>query len=382
MNKTIRCGLLLTAVTLSCTAGFGQQPTLFTNNYDPKAEIPKLDAEKSVIYDPVRTWTYSHHPSVAFFKGTFYAVFSNGPEGEDECGQRIMLATSEDFTDWSEPRVILSPGEGEFGQTKILTPGGITVIGGKLTLYYTENDNDGTSNARLNPQLYAVTSPDGRTWTRPVSLGLAIFPSHAPLRLSTGRLAMTCNRAFYYSDDPAGLRGWHKCGTAEQDQTGHVTFEQIRPSLCEGELFEHADGTLYCLFRNSSTPYDGYLWQAQSYDGGRNWTMPVRSDFSDNNTKSFFCALPDGRYLYIGTPDNTRQGTRYPLVLALSEDGYNFGKTFILSDDRYTQQYKGRWKGGDYGYPYAMVHDGYIYVIVSRRKERIEIIRIEIDALQ
>ena len=40
MNKTIRCGLLLTAVTLSCTAGFGQQPTLFTNNYDPKAEIP------------------------------------------------------------------------------------------------------------------------------------------------------------------------------------------------------------------------------------------------------------------------------------------------------------------------------------------------------
>ena len=382
MNKTIRCGLLLTAVTLSCTAGFGQQPTLFTNNYDPKAEIPKLDAEKSVIYDPVRTWTYSHHPSVAFFKGTFYAVFSNGPEGEDECGQRIMLATSEDFTDWSEPRVILSPGEGEFGQTKILTPGGITVIGGKLTLYYTENDNDGTSNARLNPQLYAVTSPDGRTWTRPVSLGLAIFPSHAPLRLSTGRLAMTCNRAFYYSDDPTGLRGWHKCGTAAQDQTGHVTFEQIRPSLCEGELFEHADGTLYCLFRNSSTPYDGYLWQAQSYDGGRNWTMPVRSDFSDNNTKSFFCALPDGRYLYIGTPVNTRQGTRYPLVLALSEDGFNYDKCYILSDDRYTRQYEGRWKSGDYGYPYAMVHDGYIYVIVSRRKERIEIIRIEIDALQ
>ena len=90
----------------------------------------------------------------------------------------------------------------------------------------------------------------------------------------------------------------------------------------------------------------------------------------------------DGRYFYVGTPDTSRPGERYPLVLALSEDGYNFDKTFILSDDRYTQQYKGRWKGGDYGYPYAMVHDGYIYVIVSRRKERIEIIRIEIDTLQ
>lgn len=184
------------------------------------------------------------------------------------------------------------------------------------------------------------------------------------------------------SGGAAGLRGWHKCGTAEQDQTGHVTFEQIRPSLCEGELFEHADGTLYCLFRNSSTPYDGYLWQAQSYDGGRNWTMPVRSDFSDNNTKSFFCALPDGRYLYIGTPDNTRQGTRYPLVLALSEDGFNYDKCYILSDDRYTRQYEGRWKSGDYGYPFAYIREGWIYVIVSRQKERMDALKCKISDLR
>ena len=166
------------------------------------------------------------------------------------------------------------------------------------------------------------------------------------------------------------------------EQTGHVTFEQIRPSLCEGELFEHADGTLYCLFRNSSTPYDGYLWQAQSYDGGRNWTMPVRSDFSDNNTKSFFCALPDGRYLYIGTPDNTRQGTRYPLVLALSEDGFNYDKCYILSDDRYTRQYEGRWKSGDYGYPFAYIREGWIYVIVSRQKERMDALKCKISDLR
>ena len=69
-------------------------------------------------------------------------------------------------------------------------------------------------------------------------------------------------------------------------------------------------------------------------------------------------------------------------MLALSEDGLNYDKCYILSDDRYPRQYEGRWKSGDYGYPYAMVHDGHIYVIVSRRKERIEIIRIEIDALQ
>ena len=271
--------------------------SIFRNAYDPAADLPRIEPEHAVIYMPSGNWSYSHHPSVTYFQGAFYAVYSNGMRGEDEPGQRLMIASSRDFIRWSVPQLLAEPSDGDYGTKKILTPGGIRVCDGRLTVYYTENDNDGTSNARLNPQLYAVTSPDGKTWTRPVSLGLAIFPSHAPLRLSTGRLAMTCNRAFYYSDDPTGLCGWHKCGTAAQDQTGQVTFEQVRPSLCEGELFEHADGTLYCLFRNSSTPYDGYLWQAQSYDGGRNWTMPVRSDFSDNNTKSCFCALPDRRYL-------------------------------------------------------------------------------------
>ena len=319
MNKTIRCGLLLTAVTLSCTAGFGQQPTLFTNNYDPKAEIPKLDAEKSVIYDPVRTWTYSHHPSVAFFKGTFYAVFSNGPEGEDECGQRIMLATSEDFTDWSEPRVILSPGEGEFGQTKILTPGGITVIGGKLTLYYTENDNDGVSNKRIKATLFAITSEDGRTWSEPVNLSIRVFPCHRPLTLSNGRIILTGNTLVYYTDDPSGTGKWNRCRMeVPKYQDGAVTFEQVHPSLCEGALFEHNDGQVFCLLRSTGKTYDGYLWQMQSTDGGISWTSPVKSRFTDNNTKSFFGNLPDGRYFYVGTPDTSRPGERYPLVLALS----------------------------------------------------------------
>ena len=102
------------------------------------------------------------------------------------------------------PQLPAEPSDGDYGTKKILTRAA-SGLRRRLTVY-TENDNDGTSNARLNPQLYAVTSPDGRTWTRPVSLGLAIFPSHAPLRLSTGRLAMTCNRAFYYSDDPTGPR--------------------------------------------------------------------------------------------------------------------------------------------------------------------------------
>lgn len=349
---------------------------LFSNTYSPDTVLPELETEHSVVYMPDGSWSYSHHPSVTCFRGKFYAVFSNGIKGEDEPGQRVVLSTSEDFINWSAPEVLLEPEIGDYGNLKILTPGGITVCQDLLTVYYTENDNNGVSDTRLSPELYAIVSPDGERWSSPIDIGLAIFPCHRPLKVSGGRLVMSCNRSSYYTDDPAGLSGWLKSGTASQDQTGYITFEDKRPSLCEGEILKHPDGVLYNLFRNSS--YDGYLWQSQSNDNGATWTMPVRSGFSDNNTKSFFYTLDDGRCLYIGTPDNTAPGSRYPLVLALSYDGFSFDDCYILSDDRYEQQYSGRWKGGDYGYPFAYIKDGYAYTVVSRHKERIDAIKCRI----
>lgn len=349
---------------------------LFSNTYSSDTVLPELETEHSVVYMPDGSWSYSHHPSVTCFRGKFYAVFSNGIKGEDEPGQRVVMSTSEDFINWSAPEVLLEPEMGDYGNLKILTPGGIMVCQDLLTVYYTENDNNGVSDARLSPRLYAIVSPDGERWSSPIDIGLAIFPCHRPLKVDDGRLVMSCNRSTYYTDDPTGLSGWLKSGTAPQNQAGYITFEDKRPSLCEGEIVKHPDGTLYNLFRNSS--YDGYLWQSQSNDNGATWTMPVRSGFSDNNTKSFFYTLDDGRCLYIGTPDNTAPGSRYPLVLALSYDGFSFDDCYILSDDRYEQQYSGRWKGGDYGYPFAYIKDGYAYTVVSRHKERIDAIKCRI----
>ncbi|MFR4236045.1 MAG: hypothetical protein ACLT1W_06835 [Alistipes onderdonkii] len=176
-------------------------------------------------------------------------------------------------------------------------------------------------------------------------------------------VAMTCNRAFYYSDDPTGLRGGINAAAA-QDQTGHVTFEQIRPSLSKASCSSMPTAR-YCLFRNVR-PYDGYLWQAQSYDGRRNWTMPVRSDFQ-TTTPVVFLRPSHGRYLYIGMPDNTRQGTVAPLVLALSEDGL-ITTNATSSPTTPTPGNTRTLESGDYGYPFAYIHEGWIYVTVSRQK--------------
>ncbi len=382
--KTIKSVFVGLSLIISVSSVYCQTPRLVTNHYDRKSkEITKLYPERSVIYDPANGWSYAHHPSLAVFNGRLYAIFSNGHAGEDEPGQRIMLTVSDNFTDWSDPVPILEPEMGKYGQYKILTPGGISVINGKLVIHYTENDNDGRSNRRIDPVLYAVTSDDGQTWSEPINLSLRIFPCQRPLQLSNGRLLLTGNTLVYYTDDPSGTGIWHRCRMGmPKYQDGAITFDDVKPSLCEGALFEHNDGTVFCVLRSTGKTYDGYLWQMQSNDGGISWSLPVKSGFTDSNSKSYFGRLPDGRYLYVGTPDKRRPGDRHPLVLAISDDGYDFDRTYILSDDHYSQLYPGRWKGGDYGYPFAIADDGYIYVIVSRHKERMEILRIETEELR
>ena len=37
---------------------------------------------------------------------------------------------------------------------------------------------------------------------------------------------------------------------------------------------------------------------------------------------------------------------------------------------------KGKSKGGEYGYPHTLIHDGLLYVIVSRQKEGVEVLRV------
>ena len=43
---------------------------------------------------------------------------------------------------------------------------------------------------------------------------------------------------------------------------------------------------------------------------------------------------------------------------------------------------EGRWKSGDYGYPFAYIREGWIYVIVSRQKERMDALKCKISDLR
>ncbi len=369
---------------------------MITNQCYNAATASRLPVERAGIYRPETAWFYSHHPSLTFFNGRYYAIWSNGRRDEDAPGQRVLIASSENFLNWTEPEPLLDTLPGLHSE-QVLTAAGFHQHDGQLVAYagtyeYRPECLDENGQRRpgdkghMNTTLLAVTSRDGTAWNGPTDLRLPIVPNHGPQRTASGRLIISGNVSFPYTDDPCGLSNWRMTGiypksmaeTVVDDSEGFCRVQSVAGwpnGLCEGAFYQTDDGVLHMLLRTNTER----LWQTESGDDGATWSPPSPAAFSDNATKFHFGRLPDGRFYYVGCPDPEPRWQRSPLVLSLSEDdGKRFDRHFILADDStpYEQCAAGMHKGGDYGYPHTLVHDGHLHVIVSRRKEAVEVLRV------
>lgn len=368
----------------------------------PENSIPegtartKLSPEKVFLYQPETEWTYSHHPAITFFDGKFLAIWSNGRVDEDAPGQRVLISTSEDFTHWSAPKPLLDSMQGESGEA-VLTSAGFHQYEGTLVAYAgryeyaPQSAKDGSrpdsDTQHRNTTLLAMTTTDGESWTPPVDLKLPIVPNHPPQATRTGRLIISGNISYPYTDDPKGLSGWEMTGiyprdmlpTLFDDSEGFWIVKRRMGwpvGLCEGSFFQTDDGILHMMLRSGTDR----LWVTESTDNGTTWSEPRATGFSDDHAKFHFGRLPDGRFYYVGNPDPG--SGRNPLVLSFSRDGIHFDRHYILADEPQTQKRTGKHKGGIYAYPHTMVLDDMLYVIVSVCKESVLVMRVPLAALQ
>lgn len=144
-----------------------------TNCHDPKANRPKLDVERARLYSPETEWTYSHHPSIRFFRDRFFAIWSNGWVDEDAPAQRVLMSSADDFSSWSEPVPLIDSLPGKKSEL-VLTAAG-----------------------------YIVSCPDPKS-------------GRCPLVISLSQDGVTFDRAFVIADEP---------------------YEQKREGQCKGGLY-------------------------------------------------------------------------------------------------------------------------------------------------
>lgn len=339
---------------------------------------PAVDTVR--VYQPHTDWTYSHHPHLTFFRGRFFAIWSNGRRDEDAPGQRILISTATDFGEWSAPRPLVDAMTDTNGGERVLTAAGFHQYQGTLVAYFA---NYGP--AKETTHLLAVTTTNGMDWSPPQPVGLPVCPNFGPLAVRGGRLILSGHIAFPYTDDPAGLAGWQMAGLYPKAVAATITDDPASfwgvaqtngwgAAVCEGSAFQTDDGVIHVPLRSTGSQFRHRLWLTESRDNGVSYSAPVETEFSDTNAKFQFGRLPDGRFFYVGNPVGAG---RTPLVLALSRDGVNFDRNFILGERRYAMAQPGRSKGGEYGYPNVLLHDGWLHVIVSRQKEGIEVLRVK-----
>lgn len=386
----MRSWVLLPFVLLLPAAADGNETTaVITNHYDPAEKRPRLEVEQTFLYEPESAWTYSHHPSIAFYKGQYYAMWSNGHVDEDSPGQRVLFSRSTDFQTWEPPRPLVDSQPGN-NQELTLTAAGFHQHEDILVAYFGQYEYDvpeSAGNARpegdthhFGTALRAITTTDGEHWSPIKDLDIPLVPNHPPQPTRSGRLIMSGNVMYPYTDDPSGLSGWVQTGIYPASMAGKVFddsegFRVVQKAagfptgLCEGSFFQLDSGRLRMMLRSG----ERRLWVTESTDDGASWSAPHPTAFSDANAKFHFGRLPDGRFYYVGNPDPN--GGRNPLVLSLSDDGACFDEHYILADHKYEMRRPGRFKGGMYGYPHTLFHKGKLHVIVSVNKERVLVLR-------
>jgi hypothetical protein len=210
-----------------------------------------------------------------------------------------------------------------------------------------------------------------------------------PQPLNSGRLLICGNFTFGYTDDKTGLSNWKLTSfypdslyKEDNPATFYRPAEKLGlPPLCETSFFQTGDDVIYSLLRVTGKGWKGRLWLTVSKDKGESWSLPEETNFTDNDSKFHFGKLPNGKFYYVGIPDTLHHYDRNPLVLATSADGKSFDHQYIIANSIYQLKKEGLWKGGQYGYPYTFIKEDYMYVIISRQKEAIEVLRFKLDQL-
>ncbi len=334
--------------------------------------LPKVTVEHSTVSDVRYAWgrKVNQHNYLVYHDNRFWAMWSDGPglprdadaaahrnitPGHDQPGQLISYSTSPDGVRWSEPRDVAGPPDDGFGWIAR----GFWLRQGKLLALAARYQAPGYTGDGLQLHCF-VCEPNGeRLWRYGGLVKDNSINNFPPKQLPDGRWLMSRR-------DKEGRVSMLVGGAEAYDQWDVVDIHYDTGSVAAEEpcWWVLPDNHLAALFRDNNR--SGFLFRSFSADNGRTWTQPAPTNFPDARSKFFGFRLSDGRYVLIS---NSNPNQRDPLTIAVSDDGLVFHSLGYLVGGRIVD------------YPHAIEHDGSIYVTFCSAKQSVEVLKIEIAAL-
>lgn len=351
-------------------------------------EVPGIEHHR--IFDgTMETGGYNHHAAIIYYKGLFYAMWSNQHYAEDAPGQKVFYSVSKDAKNWSPHRTLfpsLQPERSWEGTGINLSANRWEVHGGRLyargwcgaTVAW--EDVNGDQSAVRSKQFNHAVRKHYDFLYRSVSAGGTLGPI----------------ASFNHQELPSDiLYPVHKASAVYPDleKIKHMpdTAEIVKTSgrrLTEPAFYQAADGDYVILFRDAN--YSHRKWVSFSKDG-KTWSPAVPTDIPDSPSATFAMTLDSGTILLFGNhmapkfdSASPRHYGRDPLTVSISTDGKHFTKTYAVRSGQTdysvpVKQVKGR--GGGAQYSKAILVKNTVYVIYSMGKEDVWISMFSLDTL-
>jgi hypothetical protein len=291
---------------------------------------------------------------------------------------------------------------------------GVALAWHKGRLYASFGHNKGGENTDTEQARFRISEDDGRTWSdiRTIDAGKepGIGVSHGVFLSHEGRLwsfhgayssiMENVHTRAYTLDESTGV--WQPCGTVVENgfwpmtepvkmDDGNWMMPGIRVgdgnpaavAISDGDNLTKWDlvvvpraGGLGSMWGESSVIVDGacvvnisrYGEKAQalaamSRDYGRTWMPMIESDLPMVTSKPCAGTLSTGQRYLIATTTADTGKRRAPLTIAISRPGeQRFSQVFVIRHAEFPQGPGESHRNASLAYPYAIEHDGKLYV--------------------
>ncbi|QXD25718.1 exo-alpha-sialidase [Opitutia bacterium ISCC 51] len=395
--------LALTIASLTLTAT--EQPVVrWAIQDEPEFRYHFLEKTKTtnLLYATPETGTFNLHGFLRYYKGVLFASWDNQARDENTAGQHgVFRYSTDEGKTWSKQKRLFPP-------LADYVPASVAKIPKPF--------QTSQGFAEVDGKLYAVTCVD-RALREKVYRFNEVSRTRIGLLACEVRVDGTVGPVFWLSDEspkpetgypsiPAGNPSLVAKLNAYFKEPANLPQLLFRPRQWPDSDDEHRmteptqpwrldNRTWVRLYRNQGTVHATTRAEIEasrprrhyasfSFDDGKTWSAPTRTNFPDTGARANSGQLPDGQFYVINNPllMSARQGGRQMLAISLSKDGLIFDRMAVIKFGTPSQRYEGKSKGaGGFQYPHSEVVGKHLWVIYSVNKEDVEVTRIPLAEL-
>jgi len=323
------------------------------------AELPLLQVARFSVIKPYEFkkdgYRFLHGVALCFHNGRLYASFGHNKGGENTDTEEARFCMSDDDgKTWGEVRT-MDAGEGPVG----VSHGAF--LSHKGTLWAFHGAYTGTMQG-IHTRAYVLDEATQQWHSKGTVIEGGFWPLQEPVRMDDGNWIMAGISAGMYEE-----KGTHPAAVAISHGDDLLKWDLVRISQVPGLVHVWGESTVIVEGKRvtniSRYGAEARALVATSEDYGRTWSEMRPSKLLMTTSKPIAGTLSTGQRYLVCTTTADSGKRRSPLTIAVTKPGETlFSKVFVIRHAELPGGPGESHKNAALSYPYAVEHDGLLYV--------------------